>query len=308
MPRITNYLAPDGRSHFWTHYNNWLEFLAAAQLSPKWGNESWGSNLKKALDLARYGWPEGRKQLKRLEEKLNLKEIWAPNMKYAHTYDVGGSMPDVPLFLTGAPDHMVDLGDQHIAAAPIVRFQINIDSPGFISDTNMQNQAVAVCSLIDTLESQGYQCEVRLANATYAGASLKGYNGEGGDTLTMYTCAFKNAGEALDQDMAVFALGHPDVLREFLFSIYKSDLDVGKRFRRTMGTPTSSIPSDYTDPGAINIPPADRQCTSPEKALKRLIGICKGEAPDVDWSCLDIILAMLEAIIAEEVHGKTIWN
>jgi hypothetical protein len=224
--------------------------------------------------------------------------VHAPSTKFAQSLDIGGMMPDVPSFIAGAPDHMVDLGDQHIASHPILRLQVNIDSPGWISDEWMQTQAIAVCSLCDILEVQGYQCEIRLANATFA-------RGGGTPSLTMYTCAFKAAGEPLDRDLAVYALGHSEILRELLFRIYEADKGVGIRFNYTMGAPTMTIPDDYTDPGAINIPPADKRCTSVPYALKRLIEVVKGAQPEVDWGFLDCILEQIEAILEAQAHSAS---
>jgi hypothetical protein len=118
----------------------------------------------------------------------------------------------------------------------------------------------------------------------------------------MYTCAFKSAGETLDRDRAVFALGHPDVLRGLLFHIYKTDPQVGVRFNHTMGAPTDEIPEDYTDIGAINIPPADCASVSVEKSLKRLVEVVKGAKPEVDWGFLDLLLAQLEALIEGTIY------
>ena len=294
MPRITSRTDPSGREHFWTHYNSWDEFITAAQAPQAWNGHQGSAVLPtKVHDRARYGWPEGRARLRAFDEKLDLRVVHAPSTRFAQSMDIGGMMPDVPSYVAGAPDHMIDLGDQHIASHPILRLQVNIDSPSWIGGDWMENQAIAVCSLCDILETQGYQCEIRLANATFA-------SGGGKPSLTMYTCAFKSAGEVLDRDRAVYALGHPEVLRQFLFRIYQTDPGVGVRFRRTMGSPTDEIPLDYTDPGAINLPPADRHCTTVPVALQRLIEVVKGAQPEVDWSILDYVLERLEAMVEAE--------
>lgn len=284
MPRQNDRQDFYGRHHYWTHYLNWEEFLSAAQEPRQWGDSQ---DLSSALNLARYGWPEGRERLKKITEKLNPMESPLRNMKYSTSYDVGGTQPDISAFLAGAPDHMIDYGEQTIAASPIVQLQINIDSPAAVPWTYMANHAVAVASLCDALETQGYQCELRLANATYA-------SGGGKPSLTMFTCEFKRAGEPLDPDLTVFALGHPDVLRTFLFSIYKSQTEINYRFQHSMGAPTAEIPPDYTDPGVINLPPADLECSTVESALRRIIRILKDGKTTVDWRFLDLILVLLD--------------
>jgi hypothetical protein len=285
MPRNSNRKDQDGRTHFWTHFLDWREFLTACQAPAEWGNVE---DLTHTLQLAKYGWPEGRKLFKTITEKLNPMESPLRNMKHATTNDVAGYQPDIQAFLSGAPDHMINYGDQTIEAAPIVQLQINIDAPGAVPGSYMANHAVAVASLVDALETQGYQCELRLANATF---SNKGPNGS---TLTMYTCEFKKAGEPLDPDLTVFALGHPDVLRQLLFSIYRSSKEVGRRFGNGYGAPTMSIPEDYTDPGVINIPPADRECRTIESALRRIVRILKEGNSTVDWNFLDLLIALLD--------------
>jgi hypothetical protein len=289
MPKIVTSTDSSGRKHFWTHFSSWLEFVETANRPSAWSG--WDVS-KTALDFALYGWPEGRERMRRFTDKLDLAEIYQQCTKFAKSYDVGGMMPDVPLYSAGEPAHMIDLGSQQVASHPIIRIQVNIDSPGFISNETMMNQAIAVCSLCDMLEVQGYQCEIRLANATFASGGSK-------PSLTMYTVPFKSAGEPLDRDLAVFALGHSSVLREFLFHLYTTDLDVGRRFGHTMGSPTDAIPDDYTEPGTINIPPADRKSTSVEVSLKRLIEVVKGAKPEVDWTWLDLLLAQIEALLRE---------
>jgi len=294
MPRTTDKKAQDGRHHYWTHYLNWQELIVAAQKPSQWG---YAEDLSKTLELAKFGWAEGRKLFKTITEKLNPMESPLRNMKHNQSYDVAGSQPDIGAFLAGAPDHMINYGDQSISANPIVQLQINIDSPSMVPGSYMANHAVAVASLVDALETQGYQCEVRLANATFSQ--------KGGAALTMFTCEFKRAGEPMDPDLTVFALGHPDVLRHLLFSIYRSDKDIGRRFGLSMGAPTMTIPEDYTDPGVINIPPADRECRTIEAALRRIVRILKEGNTTVDWNFLDVLVALLDNLADNAMKTPT---
>jgi len=286
MPRQNDRKDQNDLHHFWTHYLNWSEFLDAAQKPAQWGI---GEDLTKTLELAKYGWAEGRKLFKQITEKLNPMESPLRNMKHVQSLDVAGSQPDIQAFLAGAPDHMVNYGDQSIANHPIVQLQVNIDAPGIVPGSYLANHAVAVASLVDALETQGYQCELRLANATFSH--------KGSRTLTMFTCEFKRAGEPLDSDMTVFALGHPAVLRELLFSIYRSDMAIHNRFGSGYGAPTMQIPEDYTDPGVINIPPADRECSTIEGALRRIVRILKEGNATVNWDFLDVILMILDNLV-----------
>ncbi len=149
------------------HYNTLYEFINEAEKTPKNKSkktrrqsedhtEFTGSqSMDEALNIARNG-----HDLKLINSRLdNIKTHEA--MAIQIEYSVSGGVPDVPEFLTGNPECMVNYNAVpeannfiHLVLDFWEYFGITIDQ--------FQNRVIAICSIINDLEVNGFRVKLSL--------------------------------------------------------------------------------------------------------------------------------------------------
>jgi hypothetical protein len=158
------------------------------------------ADMQEALDLARHGWTEGFG----LASKFDIQHA----ERKQRFYSMAGGSVNVGRMLAGNPKHMIRRQPQP-KNKRITLFIETIAWRGFTTG-NMMLRALLIASIIDLLETQGYQCNVYAVAASTAQQDFL--------PLTQWCVAIKDAGERLNLLDLTFALGHPSFLRRFQFA------------------------------------------------------------------------------------------
>jgi hypothetical protein len=189
LAKFTDYVAGlheprDGRNDGWIGRGKWH------------GTPDMGA----ALRLAREGWPEG------IAGAAGLDIPHAVARKRRNS--MAGGLVNVGRMLSGNPAHMVHrpkLPGRRVTTLFIETFM----SAGVDPD-NAIARAILVASMADVMEREGYSCEIVAVLTTL----------DDGSRTTGHQAAItlKQAGERLNLNDIVFALGHPSFFRRMIFA------------------------------------------------------------------------------------------
>jgi hypothetical protein len=207
-----------------------------------------------ALDLARFGWPEGRTLLR----KVSVAMPTAALQERVVQWDVAGAYPDVARASAGAPDCM--MADQPVEARPsqAVRVVVSIATPWTTSLAEFVNRGAAILSAVEAAEAAGLRVEV-VAEET---ATLQGNS-------FSVSILLKSAGHPADRDTLAFFLIHPSALRRVFFALLETEPHLA-HFSSCYGVPQPQ-PAVLRPPGAVYLPNFQTgQYTSPADALQRV--------------------------------------
>ena len=123
---------------------------------------------------------------------------------------VAGFLPDVPAYLAGVPDNMMAMAETGIVAvSPIISIGVP-NASGGVGGESIMNRGIAIVTLVDALESQGYRVEVHTA------LGCKGFNDQ---TLCDATVIIKQANEPWNPNSMAFGMGHPALIRRLGFAV-----------------------------------------------------------------------------------------
>ena len=149
------------------HYDSLYEFIDQANKTPKHKREScdvsgikrneWSQSksIKDALNIVRNG-----HELEKIDSKLDqikTKEKHELEM----SYNIAGMLPDVPEFLTGNPACMVNF-EKMPTDVNYINLILQIDEASIIKADQFFNRAIAISSIINDLEVNGYRVKLSL--------------------------------------------------------------------------------------------------------------------------------------------------
>lgn len=217
------------------HWDDWSQFTTDAQ-EPRADNaeksstghrddESWdlSAGWDGACSMALRGWPEGRARfVEGIKFAPHITELGAAP---ARSHGMVGHRESIGRKASGNPCYMVRRGEDVTGGRPIVRLLVSTTASAGVTAETIENRGIAICSVIDQLESMGYQFEV----IAFDGGSTGGHKAE-------YTVTIKHAGEALDVDRMAFALAHPAFLRRFGFRLREQDTNLWPAFSHGYGS------------------------------------------------------------------------
>lgn len=181
------------------------------------GDDDWaGGTWKQACDLAQYGWPEGREKAEGMAEVMEAQLGLALQPTFSRIMDVSGVEPDVPMYLAGEPECMVDYHlVERARAGRVVRVFIDISASGGFGVDVLEARAAAVLALCESINRQGDTVEVWVGE-TINPSFGRGTSKNKGNMLM--AVAVQRAGDPFDGDALAFWCGHPSVLRRFMFA------------------------------------------------------------------------------------------
>ena len=207
-----------------------------------------------ALDLARFGWPEGRALLRKASAAMPKAAIQERVLQW----DVAGAYPDVARAVAGAPDCMMN--DQPMEARPTqaVRVVVSIATPWTTDLAEFVNRGAAILSAVEAAEAGGLRVEVVAEEtSTHQGSGFSA------------SILLKSAGHCADRDTLAFFLIHPSALRRVFFALLETEPRLA-HFCFGYGVPQTQ-PAVLRPPGAVYLPNFHTgQYTSPVEALKRV--------------------------------------
>lgn len=164
-----------------------------------------GLRPDQAIKVAKEGWQEGVDMVHELLGGVPLSENIAGQAKW--TQDVCGYLPEVPKFLSGDPRHMRRHARKE-GSRPVVHIVVNTALTGNSTGAQQTNYGVALCGLIDWLESHGKLVELDRLGVV-----------DGGRRRSFQGWKIKRAAEVLDMSSVVFALAHMSSHRHLVWGM-----------------------------------------------------------------------------------------
>lgn len=241
-----------------------------------------GGTRAEAFEMARFGWPEGRKNMVTVMAAARSSIALPP----AISMDVGGAYPDPGAAAAGAPDCMVSFEPTETRIRPIIRLAVNVWASCSYKPREFTNYGAALLSYIDGIESGGWRVELTMLCHCACN--------DGGGTYSSRVL-IKRAEEPLDIDRAAYCLTHASMLRRLFFSHMQLESDLkGKMLR--CGSPrnpdaTDAEPGQIVLPGINIIPPGSDHLKSPAACAKYIS------------STVQDLLASVEVKLPELAYG-----
>lgn len=158
-------------------------------------------DMDEALDLAKFGWQEGAKKLNNEIKMMNSK------MEYINKFDVVGRHVSVPRYINGHPQSMIRRVqvEKRDNVVNLIRFASVV---GSVNSNEMIKMGVDFVTLVQSLESKGYRCNVDVVFAS-----------DGGSGYQLVRVRIKNSNERLNVMKMSFPMCHPSMFRRFIFKL-----------------------------------------------------------------------------------------
>lgn len=192
------------------HYDSIEDYMAQCLANPdKDGashdsdHDKWaGGSLKNALKLQREGW-EGRPDVSKLAKDLDI-EGSADLTEMTTEHSTQGSYVDVPAFLEGVPECMVEFTEQ--PAPKVVRLGFNLSTGANLNSKAFANRGAVMLAIYNKVASAGYSVEI----VVYATIKQKNHKHS-------MSFVLKRSDQYMDEDELAFWCCHPSALRRIDF-------------------------------------------------------------------------------------------
>lgn len=183
-------------------------------------------NMKQAIEVARYGWEEGREYLRGAVGRVALDSLIGRRHAVNPVLSYAGDEVDIGTFLYGDPEHMINYplhyDKQGKQATVLVHTSVTCD----VSAERIMRRGAALYTVIEVLRADGYSLGLTIINACKS--SRNGGNIAGVE----YQIPIIQPGEYLGIDTAAFCLAHPSFIRRLGFAIREHE---SKEIREKMG-------------------------------------------------------------------------
>lgn len=204
---MNKYLKFDDLHEFWSFA--FRESTAYIKDSRDYASDWNGAvSWEKAKVLATSGWIEGLREVQKVT--VELSDILASKIeRKLPEYDVAGGVLDVGAYLSGVPEYFIrSVPTEYDDQGKIIKIVCSIGCSAAITSSVIIQKGAMVAALIDVLETCGYRCEVIVNSAsTYYSSRIE-----------VDVCV-KKSSESLNLLQLAFCVGHPTMLRRFIFSI-----------------------------------------------------------------------------------------
>lgn len=177
--------------------------------------------MQEAIELARFGWEEGRRKLLRqvgcvaVDESVGRRFVMDPVLDYS------GDEVDIDNFLLGRPDHMIEYLLRYDAGGKQATVFMNCGVASKVSAERIMQRGAAVLAAIEALRAEGYSLGLTMTEAVSEG-----------DTMVEYHIPVIHPGDFLDIDTVAFCTAHPSFLRRLVFSLNEHE---SAELRKQMG-------------------------------------------------------------------------
>ena len=228
------------------------------------------TSLDEALQLARFGWKEGADMMSR-ELELARKATQFERLP-DYEYDVAGYIPNVPLYVSGSPTHMMSPIGSQTSSKPTIEIMVNLSASCGMDAQSMVYKGAGILSLVDKLEDSGLSCHVTCTEYVKEGASFM-----------YWEFPIKKAGIPMDIDRCAFAIIHPALLRRIMFRMMELDNDAYEEFSDGYGCP-ADVPH-HMRTGKIYFPMQDNfNPYSIEEAVNTAVEMYEHQTDGKDWN------------------------
>jgi hypothetical protein len=249
----------------------WSDMLDRAARPSNWGSKAiaryatadfYGATLSEARRLLVEGWPEGRANMER-----GLSALAVPTIRTPTTFlDVAGFRPIVPVAIAGDPQCMVNNG---LDATPRNTYRLAISNSvrGSVNHSAFTNRGIAICRIIDAMETAGHRVEV------FADSTVTNISSAAASTRYSFSYTVKEADQPLEIDRIAFVFAHPAAHRCINFHMRELTLRHDELGSDPRGFSQDPRQDNHQD--AIIFPHLDQTQThlyaTAEKALATLI-------------------------------------
>jgi len=199
-------------------------------------------DMNHAIDLARNGWQDGNNKAAEVMEIIGGSNA----LQRKREYDVVGGRVNVGRLLTGNPLNMQRRTKQPGKKA--ITLFVETGMQAMISAETAILRAACIAAIVDLLDTLGYS-----ASIVAIGYTQKLDN----DNRSLYqtTIKIKNAGEPLNMNDTIFALGHPSMNRRFRFALCASSERCKDNWYSMGASVKPAFTEDHpTRPGEFYIP------------------------------------------------------
>lgn len=230
-----------------------------------------------AVKFAAEGWPAGR----RLFAKALASLPQANGFALIHEDDVAGGVLDCAAFVAGDPCHYDCDPEDAFGQTRLVRLVVPLTSPWFVNAEQLRNRGAAIASVVDAIESRGFQCEID---------ALDVFGGAHGQVVVRHRV--KSAGEPLNLDFVATSLAHPATARRIGFAGLESvgGLSVGQfhtdNLRHGYGSAEPLHTADLEPVGTVLFPDFARggDYSSPQAARNTIHKVFEKAGYRVDYA------------------------
>lgn len=181
------------------------------------------SNFQEAMNLAKYGWPDGLRRVKDIDKKIIFTPQEQMGLHYEQTseYDVAGGSVNIGRYLMGMPDCMrhVKAPVEHVFPSRTQKIIVIDDTHSTTQTDEIINHGYMVYQIIEALESANIRTELILthsANKQHI-ATLDDF-----DFFETYI-KLKSPEDIIYPEKIIFALAHPSMLRRLVFSSWEKE-------------------------------------------------------------------------------------
>lgn len=218
---------------------DYIEAISPAIATDSTRNDGWtGSSsftgtgsMKEALSIARNGWSEGVEKAKEIAETIDSDYA----LQRKRVYNITGNRANIGRMLMGDPKHMASR--EPLPGKRIITLFVETAINAGIKQEAAIIRAATIAAMIDIIEISGFSCELIATNIAISGVVRP-------TPIEQLAVKLKNAGEKLNINDAIFALGHPSFERRFNFAVVGSD-DRLRMIHQTMGRSSSAFTDDY---------------------------------------------------------------
>jgi|GEM_PF-1410864 len=171
-------------------------------------------SLDEAIDLARYGWPEGHQRLANELDKLQVEELSGESLHPEIQWGETGVFPDVGRYLEGEPENMIDFVFPPDPPGKIIDLTANVGYAHTVPTEDIITRGAAIVAAIQKLQLHGFSVGLTATCASLA---------ESKNFIVEYHVPLVRPGEYLDMDAAAFALVHPSFQRRLIFATKEAE-------------------------------------------------------------------------------------
>lgn len=215
-------------------------------------SEQWDLKLgwQGTLDMARQGWPAGRRAVAAALATIPGDFHIAP----PQLSDIAGGVLDAAAHVAGAPD-CFDIDDDEAAGrARVVRLLVPLSASASVPAKHLLNRGAAIASIIDALEAARISCEVE---------AMSCHESRSSHDQVCIRHTVKRAGDPLNLDALATSICHPATFRRLHFAALESIGDLVPGFMQGFkpadicggyGSPGSYKAMDLEEPGTYLVP------------------------------------------------------
>lgn len=174
-------------------------------------------SFQEAMQLARYGWPEGLRRLKDIEPiDLQLTKITQQSYDIESRYDVAGGSVNIGRYLSYAPDCMRRMAPtrNHTLPSRIQKVMILGDYDGNVHPNDVLRHGYMVYQIIDALEQANIQTDITIAFSSNKNRMYELHDYHFYETYIR----IKEPADIIYPEKLLFCLAHPSMFRRLVFS------------------------------------------------------------------------------------------